>query len=121
MHTWWSSFCTSSALAAPTGASPLSAMYFWTPANIFTARVLLSALSFSSEVGMQSCTSGLTLHTTFLPTSLENSGTSGEPLWSLTVRWHNAHMAIDSRVIWIPSAHQGMTKGASPLVLYNDM
>ena len=31
-------------------------MYFWTPANILTARVLLSALSFSSDVGMQSCT-----------------------------------------------------------------
>ena len=56
LRTWWRSFCTSSALAAPTGASPLSAMYFWTPANIFTARVLLSALSFSSDVGMQSCT-----------------------------------------------------------------
>ena len=30
-------------------------MYRWIPANIFTARLELSALSFSSDVGMLSC------------------------------------------------------------------
>jgi hypothetical protein len=30
-------------------------MYFWMAANILTARPALSAFSFSSEVGMQSC------------------------------------------------------------------